>query len=163
RFVRASDFDGKLGEGNNPEWKTVALDETSGNIVCPLGSIGFRWGEQGKWNLEEKAGDGRGTKLALSLLGRHDKGAPVAFPYFGGHAHEHFVKTDHPDTLIRNVPVKVLKLVDGETLVASVYDLFLANYGIDRGLGGEFIAKGYDDDVPYTPAWAEKVTGVKRH
>ena len=28
RYVRASDFDGKLGQANNPEWKTVAFDET---------------------------------------------------------------------------------------------------------------------------------------
>jgi nitrate reductase alpha subunit len=43
-----------------------------------------------------------------------------------------------------------------------VFDLQVAQYGIDRGLGGENIAKSYDDaDVAYTPAWAEKVTGVK--
>ena len=56
RLLRASDFDGGLGEANNPEWKTVAFDETSGEIVVPHGSIGFRWGEEGKWNLEEKDG-----------------------------------------------------------------------------------------------------------
>jgi nitrate reductase / nitrite oxidoreductase, alpha subunit len=163
RFLRASDFDGKLGQANNPDWKTVAIDETTGNVVCPHGSIGFRWGEDGKWNLQEKAADGRETKLTLTLLGRNDGVAEVDFPYFGGHAHEHFVKTDHAQVLTRNVPVKRLQLAEGETLVASVYDLFLANYGIDRGLGGENTAKSYDDDVPYTPAWAEKVTGVKRH
>jgi nitrate reductase alpha subunit len=163
RFVRASDFDGKLGENNNPDWKTVAIDETTGDVVCPQGSIGFRWGEDGKWNLQEKASDGRATKLALTLVGRSDGVAAVDFPYFGGRAHEHFVKTDHAQVLTRNVPIKRLQLAEGETLVASVYDLFLANYGIDRGLGGENVAKSYDDDVPYTPAWAEKVTGVKRH
>jgi len=162
RFLRASDFDGKLGQANNPDWKTVAVDETTGNIVCPQGSIGFRWGEEGKWNLQEKAADGSETKLALTLLGRNDGVAEVDFPYFGGHAHEHFVKTDHAQVLTRNVPIKRLQLAEGETLVASVYDLFLANYSIDRGLGGENTAKSYDDDVPYTPAWAEKVTGVKR-
>ncbi len=163
RFLRASDFDGKLGESNNPDWKTVAIDETTGNVVCPQGSIGFRWGEEGKWNLQEKASDGRDTKLALTLVGRNDGVAAVDFPYFGGRAHEYFVKTDHAQVLTRNVPIKRLQLAEGETLVASVYDLFLANYGIDRGLGGENVAKSYDDDVPYTPAWAERVTGVKRH
>ena len=29
RFVRASDFDDALDETNNPEWKTVAIDETA--------------------------------------------------------------------------------------------------------------------------------------
>ncbi len=62
----------------------------------------------------------------------------------------------------RNVAAKKVMLKDGEALVATVYDLFLANYGIDRGLGGENVAKSYDDDVPYTPAWQERVTGVPR-
>ena len=53
-LLRASDFDGDLGQENNPDWKTVALDRTSGEIVVPRGSAGFRWGEQGHWNLEEK-------------------------------------------------------------------------------------------------------------
>ena len=39
--------------------------------------------------------------------------------------------------------------------MATVFDLFVANYGLDRGLGGEHVATSYDDDVPYTPAWAE--------
>ena len=64
--------------------------------------------------------------------------------------------TDHPDTLMRRIPVKRLKLKDGETLVASVYDLFLANYGVDQGFGGEHMPSNYDDLEPYTPAWAEK-------
>ncbi|NOT41674.1 MAG: nitrate reductase subunit alpha [Alphaproteobacteria bacterium] len=162
RFVRASDFDGKLGETNNPDWKTVAYDETTGDVVTPLGSIGFRWGEQGKWNLEEKSSAGKETRLRLSLKDQHDEIVGVASPYFGGLATEHFTKTDHADILVRNVPVRRLKLADGETLVATVYDLFLANYGVDRDFGGDNVAKSYDDDVPYTPAWAEKVTGVRR-
>src|SRR3990167_6583885 len=64
---------------------------------------------------------------------------------------------------MRNVPVKKVQLADGTTaLVATVFDLSLANYGIDRGLGGGNVAKDFDDDVPYTPAWQEKHTGVKR-
>ncbi|MGE5525226.1 MAG: nitrate reductase subunit alpha [Rhodospirillaceae bacterium] len=163
RFVRASDFPGELGESNNPEWKTVAIDERSGNIVAPRGSIGYRWGETGKWNLEEKAGhDGRDVKLAMTLVGRSEHVVPVAFPYFGGLEHEHFTHNAQQDVLHRNVAVKKLALKEGETLVASVYDLFLANYGLDRGLGGGNVAASFDDDVPYTPAWQEKITGVPR-
>ncbi len=162
RFVRTSDFADKLGETNNAEWKTVAYDEASGAIVAPLGSIGFRWGEQGKWNLEEKAANGAATKLRLTLKDQHDEIAGVAFPYFGGQATEHFTKTHHDDVLVKNVPVKKLRLADGEVMVATVYDLFLANYGVDRGFGGANVAKSYDDDVPYTPLWAERVTGVRR-
>ncbi len=162
RLLRASDFDGALREANNPEWKTVAIDGKSGKIVCPRGSIGFRWGEQGKWNLEERASDGADTELALSLKGREDQFASVAFPYFGNREHDHFHGTDHPDVIERRIPVKKLALADGEAFVASVYDLFLANYGVDRGFGDENTAKSYDDDAPYSPAWQERITGVPR-
>jgi nitrate reductase alpha subunit len=161
RFVRTSDFADGLGEKNNPDWKTVAYDETTGQIVCPLGSIGFRWGEQGKWNLEERAGSGQDAKLRLSMAGTEDSIAGVAFPYFGGQATEYFTRTDHDDVLIRNVPVKKLMLADGETLVTTVYDLFLANYGVDRGFGGGNVATLVSmTTCPTPPPGQEKVTGV---
>ncbi|MGO9985440.1 MAG: nitrate reductase subunit alpha [Rhodomicrobium sp.] len=164
RLLRASDFADGLGEANNPEWKTVAIDNLTSKAVAPQGSVGFRWGEQGKWNLEEKDGRGRETDLKLTLIGEgdHDHAAEVAFPYFGNRAHDHFQGTHHPDVLPRRVPIRSLPLKDGDTLVATVFDLFVANYGVDRGLGGEFVAKSYDENVPYTPAWAEAITGVPR-
>jgi nitrate reductase alpha subunit len=162
RFLRASEFADGLGETNNPEWKTVAIDDESGNVVVPLGSVGFRWGEKGKWNLEEKASDKAEVKLRLSLAGATDETAEVAFPYFGNIEHEHFASSDHASVLARKVPVKRVTLADGEALVATVYDLFLANYGVDRGFGGDNVAKNFDDDTPYTPAWAEAITGISR-
>ncbi len=78
RMIRASDLVDGLGEANNPEWKTVAFNST-GELVAPNGSIGFRWGEKGKWNLEPVAA-GVETELSLSLLGQHDDVAGVAFP-----------------------------------------------------------------------------------
>ncbi len=163
RMLRAADFDDSLGQDNNPEWKTIALDRKTGNPVAPNGSIGFRWGEKGEWNLEQKSG-GKDVELALSLVldEDHDDVVGVDFPYFGGAATENFTRTDHPEILTRNLPVKKLKLADGEAWVTTVFDLFCANYGLDRGLGGDFVASSYDDDTPFTPAWAEKVTGVPR-
>ena len=162
RFLRASDFDSALGETNNPEWKTLAYDETTGAIVAPLGTIGFRWGESGKWNLEEKSSNGEATRLRLSLAGIEDEFADVDFPYFGNIESEHFASTDHASVLKRRVPVKRLALADGEAMVTCVHDLFLANYGVDRGFGGENVASSDDDTTPYTPAWAETITGVSR-
>jgi nitrate reductase alpha subunit len=166
RYLRASDLADRLGQANNPDWKTVAIDEASGAPVCPQGSIGYRWGQQaggdlGKWNLEQKDGaTGAELKLALSLVGRRDAVVPVAFPYFGGTAHEHFPANDQGgDVLVRNVAARRLALADGEALVATVFDLLCANYGLDRSLGGA-CAKSYDDDVPYTPKWQEAITGV---
>ncbi|MCF8882037.1 nitrate reductase subunit alpha [Erythrobacter sp. SN021] len=162
RLLRASDFDNALGEENNPEWKTVAIDDATGKPVVPLGSAGFRWGEKGKWNLEEKTGEGADVQLRLSAImdDQHDLVVPVDFPYFGNREHDHFEGTDHASVLPRNVPVREIELADGKTLVASVFDLFCANYGLDRGLGGENVASDYSENEPYTPAWAEKITGV---
>ena len=162
RFLRASDLTGGLGEANNPEWKTLAFDEISGTLVVPKGSVGFRWGEKGRWNLEEKDASGKDIKLRLSLADTKDMIAEVGFPYFGNREHDHFAGTDHPGVLVRNVPARKLQTAEGETLVASVFDLFAANYGVDRGFGGKHVAKSYDDMEPYTPAWAEKISGVPR-
>ncbi|WP_289069537.1 nitrate reductase subunit alpha [uncultured Aliiroseovarius sp.] len=161
RFLRADDLADKLGEKNNPEWKTVGWDLKSGAPVAPNGSVGYRWGEDGKWNLEERA-DKAETELAMTFVGDgdHDEVKGVDFPYFGGMAHEHFVKCDHPDVMTRNIPVKKIVSGKSEILVATVFDLFCANYGLDRGLGGDWVSKDYSEDMPYTPAWAEKITGV---
>ncbi|HXW24313.1 MAG TPA: nitrate reductase subunit alpha, partial [Xanthobacteraceae bacterium] len=162
RLLRAADFAADLGETNNPQWKTVAIDATSDAIVVPRGSVGFRWGEKGKWNLEDKDAAGRDVKLRLTLADAKDDFADVAFPYFGNVAHDHFAGTDHASVLERRVPVKKVTLADGEALVATVFDLLVANYGLDRGFGGGNVAASYDDNEPYTPAWAEAITGVPR-
>ena len=173
RYVRASDFNGKLGQQNNPEWKTVAFDE-QGKVVLPNGSIGFRWGPEGrddagKWNLEAKeARHGHDVKLKLSALeGRQaTEVVDVGFPYFGGVASPQFQANDQgSDVLVRKVPaVRITLGKEGEqreALVATVFDLLAAHYGIDRGLGDD-CPESYDDDKPYTPAWQERITGVKR-
>ncbi len=171
RYVRASDFDASLGQANNPEWKTVALDD-SGRVVVPQGAIGFRWGpdgrpDKGQWNLEQKdAADGSEVRLRLSLLEGTDSAsaetARVGFPYFGGIASEHFPNNPQSDVLVRTVPVQRLQLTGGDTLVATVFDLQVANYGVARGLPGEFAARDFDDNHPYTPAWQEQITGTPR-
>lgn len=167
RLVRASDFSNNLEQENNPEWKTVAIDGDSDKIVVPQGSIGFRWGEkkeEGQWNLQDKDATGANVSLKMSLIAEsdHDEVAEVGFPYFGNREHDYFQGTDHDSVLMRKIPAKKLQLAEGETLVASVYDLFMANYGLDRGLGDDNSASSFDDDIPYTPAWGETITGVPK-
>ncbi len=174
RYLRASDFNGKLGQTNNPEWKTVAFD-SNGKAVLPNGSIGFRWGpegraDQGKWNLEAKeARANEEVRLKLSVLedgAQEHQIAEVALPYFAGRDVPHFSSNKMGGGDINRVRVPVVKLPlskeDGapQALVATVFDLQVAQYGIDRGLGSG--AKNYDDNAPYTPAWQEAITGVPR-
>ncbi|MCC6868978.1 MAG: nitrate reductase subunit alpha [Burkholderiales bacterium] len=171
RYLRASDFDGKLGQENNPEWKTVACDQ-DGKVVLPHGAVGFRWGadgraDAGRWNLEAKdAQRGGEVRLRLSAIetgGAQAQSARVAFPYFGGIVHEHFTNSPGDAVLVRSVPVQRIVVAGGAAVqAATVFDLLVANYGVGRGLAGENAARDYDDDVPYTPAWQERITGVPR-
>ena len=156
RYLRATDFTGNLGETNNPDWKTIVYDATSKIFVAPNGSIGFRWGEEKKWNvLPKNAANQQDIVAELTCVNTRDAVVSVGYPHF----------TPGEDALLyRNVPVRKLKLASGEEVfVASVFDLQVAQYGLDRGLGGAHVATSYDDaQVAYTPAWAEQITGVKR-
>ncbi len=170
RYLRASDLAGQMGQANNPEWKTLAYDAT-GRLVLPNGSIGFRWGaagrdDAGKWNLEAKEAESDAeVKLKLSLV---EDGAQaheivdVAFPYFAGSASEHFTPNPQQDGVSHRarVPATRLQTTAGEAVVATVFDLQAAQYGINRGFGSG--ARDYDDNAPYTPAWQEAITGVPR-
>ena len=164
RYVRQSDLPG-APKSDRAAWKTVATAEATGDLVVPQGSIGYRWpgeGEpKGRWNLESKDGEtGEDVRLALSLIDRRDDVVPVAFPYFGGKLHERFPENDQGgDVLLRNVAARRVELADGQAHVATVFDLLCANYGLDRGLGGA-CATGFNDNVPYTPAWQEQITEV---
>ena len=94
----------------------------------------------------------------------HDDVAEVGFPYFGGADSEHFNSVALDEILLHKLPVKRLQLADGsEALVTSVYDLQLANYGLERGLGDANCAADYDEVKAYSPARAEQITGVSRH
>ena len=171
RYLRASDFADGLGQAEHAQWKTVALD-ADGEVALPHGSVGFRWAAKGegagKWNLEPRdARDGAERVLALSLAAMRDGVADVGFPYFGGVPAEHHPGNVQDSVLVRKVPYRVLRLVepDGSTRdvkVATVYDLLAAHYGIERGFGEERnpCASSYADNVPYTPAWQEPITGV---
>jgi nitrate reductase alpha subunit len=154
RLLRASDFDDGLGEQNNPDWKTVVWDEQTETYIVPNGSIGFRWGEEGRWNLKLQNEASTKIRPQLSFINIADETVEVAFP--------HFEQGGAP-TLTRRLPARKLQLGGEEILVATVFDLQLAQYGVDQGLGGANVAGNYDDaQVPYTPAWAEGITGIKR-
>ncbi len=164
RMIRASDFQDNLGAENNPDWKPVIVCGHGEKVRIPNGTVGARWGQKGKWNLEPKdevTGEEIWPLLTLKDHSQREIGS-VSFPYFGNIEHEHFNNTTHASVLERNVPVLKMKLKEGDTYVATVYDLFIANYGVDRGFGGANVASSFDDDVPYTPAWQEHITGVKR-
>jgi nitrate reductase alpha subunit len=144
----------KYQAAEHGDWKFLMWDETDGAPKMPMGSSGFRWGtEKGKWNLQLKDGaDGSKIHPALTFLDKNDGKARVRFDDFGDGR-----------SLVREVPVRKLQTAAGETVtVTTVYDLLMAQYGVARGLQGDY-PETYDDErFPYTPAWAEKYTGIGR-
>lgn len=165
RTLRAADLPNQASlDQKNSEWTGVVFDKDTDSLVAPNGTIGSRWDSSGKWNLESKnAADGSPINPLTSMIKKSDDVVSVLFPYFGNLVNEQpiFAHTDHESVLPRNVPIRKIKLADGSSAaVATVFDLMAANYGIDRGLGGENVATSLHDDIPYTPAWQEKITGI---
>ncbi|MGA7493164.1 MAG: nitrate reductase subunit alpha [Syntrophobacteraceae bacterium] len=148
RFLRAAD----LGmDVKNAEWKTVLYDSVKKEFVAPNGSIGFRWEETGRWNLNmEDSATGDNMDPALSYCEHNDGWVSVEFPMF---------EIAGPGNKAGSVPIKKVAAEGSEFLAATVFDLMAAHLGVDRGHGG---AKDYDDCSPYTPAWQEAITGVMR-
>ncbi|MEK9136583.1 MAG: molybdopterin-dependent oxidoreductase, partial [Bacteroidota bacterium] len=142
----------KYQKVENGDWQFLMWDEAAKAPKMPMGSVGYRWAQQekGKWNLLLKDGlDSSEIKPSLTFLKDAEQTLPVRFDNFGD-------ATSHT----RHVPVKFISTHDGKKIaVATVYDLLMAQYGVPRGLQGDY-PKDYDDeDKPYTPAWSEKYTG----
>ncbi|KOR89548.1 nitrate reductase subunit alpha [Paenibacillus solani] len=150
RFLRASD----LGDvSQHAEWKPVILDEETDEIIVPNGTMGQRWEEDKKWNLILEREDGTKIDPALSVADHGAQWQEIVFPFFDNAGNGIFKRT---------IPVRKIQLADGtERFAATVYDLMMSQYGIDR-LGSDTEGKGYNDtDSRYTPAWQEAITGVK--
>ncbi len=150
RFLRASDILDKVHQYD--DWKTVVIDSTTGKLSIINGSIGFRYDKSGKWNLHAKdaiTDDNIDPKLSLIDTKTHI--VDVAFADFLNNS-----------ITKRKVCAVKINQNDKEYLLATVFDLLGAHYGIYRGLGDDNAAKSYNEDALYTPAWAEKITGVKK-
>jgi nitrate reductase alpha subunit len=55
KFLVAGDVDGHAqASSENAMWKPMVIDDATGEVVAPNGSIGFRYGDEGmgKWNLD---------------------------------------------------------------------------------------------------------------
>lgn len=153
QLLRAKRIAGYEGVENG-DWHFLMWDEAESRPKMPMGSIGYRWSEEkGKWNLKLKDGlTGSSINPALTFLEQNDQLVQVCFDDFGEGISRR-----------RSVPARRIRTVDDQLVtVATVYDLMMAQYGVPRGLPGEY-PEGYDDSrTPYTPAWQEQYTGMSR-
>jgi nitrate reductase alpha subunit len=152
RLLRANTI-ARYGDEENGDWKFLVYDALSGEARMPGGSMGHRWGKsEGKWNLTLKdAASGETIDPMLSFIDSEHEVVMVPFEEFGTGT-----------TFLRGVPAQRIKTADGSVLVTTAFDLLMAQFGVDRGLAGDY-ATSYDDSrSSYTPAWQEQWTGVGR-
>ncbi|MEB7464154.1 nitrate reductase subunit alpha [Mammaliicoccus sciuri] len=150
RFLRSSD----LGmETEHAEWKPVVYDKNSKQFVIPNGTMGQRYEEGVKWNLNLVGEDGKEIDPALSFKDHESKVMTIQFPYFDNEGNGIFE---------RPIIVKEIENKDGETIyIATIYDLMTSQYGVRR-LNHPLEATSYEDENSmYSPKCQEKVTGVK--
>ncbi|MEC3839636.1 nitrate reductase subunit alpha [Bacillus amyloliquefaciens] len=150
RFLHAKDIGRQT---KHDQWKPAVWNEQTGAFAIPQGTMGSRWDGQQKWNLHMIDEDtGEQIEPRLSVLGIEDEIGSVRIPYFSN---------DGNKVLERDLPIKKVNLNGEEVYVTTVFDLILANYGVNRGIGKQ-AAVSYDDPDPFTPAWQERITGIKR-
>ena len=129
QLVRAGRIE-KYADQEHGEWKFLMWDEKSNAPKMPMGSSGFRWAtEKGKWNLLLQDGqDGSEIAPQLTFLEDRDAVVNVELDDFGAGV-----------TLSRGVPVKTLTMKDGTKIqVATIYDLLMAQFGVNRRLSGAY-------------------------
>ncbi|UCF93476.1 MAG: nitrate reductase subunit alpha [Desulfobacterales bacterium] len=150
RFMRASD----LGlDTSNARWKTVLYDAATQSFQVPNGSIGFRWGEAGRWNLKLEENGSRIDPL-LSFASEAHSWETVSFPVF---------ESTGATSKTGIAPVKTIATPSGELHVTTVFDLMAAHLGLrpkEAPAASADYPQGYQDPKPYTPAWQEAITGV---
>ncbi|MBI3141689.1 MAG: nitrate reductase subunit alpha [Bacteroidetes bacterium] len=135
----------------NGDWKYLNIDSATNQFVVPKGTAGYRWDKAGgKWNMKLEDGEtDQQYDPMLTLLNKHDDVLQVEFTDFG-----------QGSKRMRGVPVRYLDTPNGKVAYTTVYDLTMAQYGVSRGLAGEYPADYNDPDMAYTPAWQEVFTGV---
>ena len=150
KMVRANKIE-KFKDQELGDWKFLNIDSESGKLVIPKGTMGQRWQEEkGHWNLKYEDGfDNSKYDPVLTLLDNKDDVYQVEFTEFG---------LDKKS--LRGVPVKFIDTVDGKIPVVTIYDLIMGQYGVGRGLDGDYPADYTDKEAAYTPAWQEIFTGI---
>ena len=78
RLLRASDLGGAHAAQEHADWKTVVLDERTGEPAVPNGSVGHRYARVRRRTLEPAAGRDRARADAARARARARRGRPAA-------------------------------------------------------------------------------------
>lgn len=137
---------------SNGDWKFLVADEATGELMSPKGTAGYRWDDKkGNWNLKYENGpDNKPYEPTLTFIDKKDDVLQVEFTEYG-----------LKKTAKRGIPVRYITTVDGDKIpVATIYDVTMGQYGVGRGLAGEYPSDYNDKNQSYTPAWQEIFTGI---
>lgn len=150
KMLRANRVE-KFKSAEHGDWKFLNIDQETGRLVCPRGSVGHRWdSKDGNWStLTIDGEDNTDYYPILTLLDKKDDVFQVEFTEYG-----------MDKKRWRGVPVKYIETADGKVPVTTAYDLIMAQYGVGRGLAGDYPASYEDKYAAYTPAWQEMFTGI---
>jgi nitrate reductase alpha subunit len=160
KYLRASQM-AATKDLENADWKMFMLDAPSGKLMLPKGTVGHRWQKQkGEWNL--KLEDSITGEVIDPVIRMHTASADgkvaadgtvqVQFPDFSN--------TQDQVLLSRAVPVKEVETASGPVYVTTALELLMAQYGVQRDSDGQYPDNYDNEEMPYTPAWQEKFTGV---
>lgn len=150
KLLRANRIE-KFKSAEHGDWKFLNIDKETGRLVCPRGSVGHRWdSKDGNWStLTIDGEDNTDYYPLLTLLDKKDDVIQVEFTEYG-----------LDKKRWRGVPVKYVETIDGKVPVTTAYDLIMAQYGVARGLAGDYPESYEDQYAAYTPAWQEMFTGI---
>ncbi|MBI4533387.1 MAG: nitrate reductase subunit alpha [Candidatus Melainabacteria bacterium] len=154
KLLRASEIAETQNE-DNAAWKMFVIDQTSGKLKMPGGTVGHRWQKnKGNWNLKlTDTRDGQPIDPQLFLKDKYDDQIPVEFNDFSEATNDKFT--------VRSVPAYRIETINGPVLVTTIMELLMAQYGVSNGLPGDWPVDENDINAPYTPAWQEQFTGIK--
>jgi len=154
KFLTAAKMpEGTTERTENNEFRPLVI-EADGTVKDPGGTLADRFGEEGvgHWNLNLE-----GVEPVLSIMDTDEwEGVEIALPRFDLPAAPGQASIGG-GYVMRGVPVR---RVNGR-LVATVYDILLAQYAVEReGLPGQWPTDYMDASTPGTPAWQEEFTSV---
>ena len=144
-FLRADELERSAGI-EHADW-TLCVADGKGEVKIPHGSLGSRWSKaEGKWNLDMK-----------DMVDRSEIDCRLTF--LGGETGLVRFRFEADGDAVREVPIRRVKTRNGEVTVTTVFDLLMAQFGVSRGLAGDY-PQNYDEEKPFTPKWQEKYTGI---
>lgn len=147
RFLRCSDVTTYELE-TNANWKMLIFDEETNSLYAPNGTLGYRWQEnKGFWNLEDTDSITGMKHTPLLSITEGDEVEILCNEF----------KIDNVTPYTNKIKAKLIETKDGQVYVATVFDLLRANLGVELNTDKDIL---YNKDIPYTPKWQEKYTGI---